>query len=99
MAGQKDGMQQGAGKLTARVVSLDEGMQEYTGVSLIRIKSRYYNLLIMEDYTPSIGEVEGTVTIISDTQSVKLENIRGFYLHKKNVFRLMIRDQEESSVS
>lgn len=92
-------MQQGAGKLTARVVSLDEGMQEYTGVSLIRIKSRYYNLLIMEDYTPSIGEVEGTVTIVSDTQSVKLENIRGFYLHKKNVFRLMIRDQEESSVS
>ena len=52
----------------------------------------YYNLLIMEGYTPSIGEVEGTVTIVSDTESVKLENIRGFYLHKKNTFRLMIRE-------
>ena len=74
------------------MVSLDKGVKEYEGVSVIHIKSRYYNLLIMEGYTPSIGEVEGTVTIVSDTESVKLENIRGFYLHKKNTFRLMIRE-------
>ena len=74
------------------MVSLDNVVKEYEGVSVIHIKSRYYNLLIMEGYTPSIGEVEGTVTIVSDTESVKLENIRGFYLHKKNTFRLMIRE-------
>ena len=74
------------------MVSLDNGVKEYEGVSVIHIKSRYYNLLIMEGYTPSIGEVEGTATIVSDTESVKLENIRGFYLHKKNTFRLMIRE-------
>ena len=74
------------------MVSLDNGVKEYEGVSVIHIKSRYYNLLIMEGYTTSIGEVEGTVTIVSDTESVKLENIRGFYLHKKNTFRLMIRE-------
>ena len=74
------------------MVSLDNGVKEYEGVSVIHIKSRYYNLLIMEGYPPSIGEVEGTVTIVSDTESVKLENIRGFYLHKKNTFRLMIRE-------
>ena len=74
------------------MVSLDNGVKEYEGVSVIHIKSRYYNLLIMEGYTPSIGEVGGTVTIVSDTESVKLENIRGFYLHKKNTFRLMIRE-------
>ena len=74
------------------MVSLDNGVKEYEGVSVIHIKSRYYNLLIMEGYTPSIGEVEGTVTIVSDTESVKLENIHGFYLHKKNTFRLMIRE-------
>ena len=72
--------------------SLDNGVKEYEGGSVIHIKSRYYNLLIMEGYTPSSGEVEGTVTIVSDTESVKLENIRGFYLHKKNTFRLMIRE-------
>lgn len=80
------------GKMTAHVVSMDNGVEEYEDVSVIRIKSRYYNLLIMEGYTPSIGEIEGTVTIVSDTDSVKLENIRGFYLHKKNTFRLMIRE-------
>ena len=74
------------------MVSLDNGVKEYEGVSVIHIKSRYYNLLIMEGYTPGIGEVEGTVPIVSDTESVKLENIRGFYLHKKNTFRLMIRE-------
>ena len=84
--------QTGPGRITAQVVSLDNGVKEYEGVSVIHIKSRYYNLLIMEGYTPSIGEVEGTVTIVSDTESVKLENIRGFYLHKKNTFRLMIRE-------
>lgn len=50
------------------MVSLDNGVKEYEGVSVIHIKSRYYNLLIMEGYTPSIGEVEGTVTIVSDTR-------------------------------
>jgi len=84
--------QTGPGRITAHVVSLDNGVKEYEGVSVIHIKSRYYNLLIMEGYTPSIGEVEGTVPIVSDTESVKLENIRGFYLHKKNTFRLMIRE-------
>lgn len=78
--------------MTVRVVSLESGVQEYTDVNVIRVKSRYYNLLIMEGYTPSIGEVEGSVTIVSDTESVKLENIRGYYLHRDNVFRLMMRE-------
>ncbi len=97
MANTTENPRENRGKMTARVVGLDSGMQEYTGVSIIRIKSRYYNLLIMEDYTPSIGEIEGEVTIVSDTESVKLENIRAFYLHKKNVFRIMIRDQKEEA--
>ncbi|MCD8097446.1 MAG: hypothetical protein LUE31_05295 [Lachnospiraceae bacterium] len=89
---------QNSRRMTARVVSLEGGMQEYTDVSVIHIRSRYYNLLIMEGYTPSIGEIEGTVTIVSDTQSVKLENIRGFYLHKKDVFRVMIQEGESVDV-
>lgn len=92
----RETLQSDKGIMTARVVSLDKGMVEYTNVSVIHIKSRYYNLLIMEGYTPSIGEIEGTVTIVSDTESIRLENIRGFYLHKKNVFRVMIR--EDSNV-
>jgi hypothetical protein len=79
------------GIMTAHVVSLN-GVQDYQGVSVIHIKSRYYNLLIMEGYTPSIGEVDGTVTIVSNTDAVKLENVRGFYLHKKDTFRFMLRE-------
>ena len=88
----KETNQNKRGKITAHVVNLQDGLVEYEGVSVIHIKSRYYNLLIMDGYTPSIGEIEGTVTIVSEKDSVKLENIRGLYLHKKNVFRLMIRE-------
>jgi hypothetical protein len=87
-----DNAQQAKRTMTARVVSLENGMQEYNNVNIIRIKSRYYNLLIMEGYTPSIGEIDGSVTIVSDTDSISLENVRGFYLHKKDTFRLMIRE-------
>jgi hypothetical protein len=78
--------------MTARVVSLENGMQEYNNVSIIRIKSSYYNLLIMEGYTPSIGEIDGSVTIVSDKDSVNLENVKGFFLHKKDTFRLMLKE-------
>jgi hypothetical protein len=84
--------QQAKRLMTARVVSLENGMQEYNNVSIIRIKSSYYNLLIMEGYTPSIGEIDGSVTIVSDTDSVSLENVKGFFLHKKDTFRLMLKE-------
>ena len=80
------------GKITARVISMKDGLKEIAGVSLIRIKSREYNLLVMEDYMPVIGEIDGSVTILSGDGEYKAEGIKGFFSHRKNKFSLMISE-------
>ena len=57
---------------------------------MIRIKSKDHNLLIMEDYMPVIGEITGRVEFVFDDQSIPYENIHGFYMHKQNIFSLLI---------
>lgn len=79
-------------RITARVISMGEGLREIKGVSLIRIKSREYNLLIMEDYMPVIGEIDGTVAIVSGEGEYQTGPVKGFFSHRKNLFSLMISE-------
>ena len=58
----------------------------------LHVKSRYYNILIMEGYTSSIGEVDGEVTITSASEQKHFSQVKGFYLHKNNCFHLLIRE-------
>lgn len=71
---------------------MDEGLKEMEGVRLIRIKSREYNLLIMEDYMPVIGEIDGDVTIVAEGEEYRVQGITGFFSHRKNLFSLMISE-------
>ena len=80
------------GKIKARIISMEEGLREMEGVRLIRIKSKEYNLLIMEDYMPVIGEIDGDVTILSEEEEYKISGITGFFSHRKNLFSLMISE-------
>lgn len=80
------------GRITARVISMEDGLREIEGVSLIRIKSREYNLLIMEDYMPVIGEIDGTVAIVSGEGEYQTGPMKGFFSHRKNLFSLMISE-------
>ncbi|MBS6396013.1 MAG: hypothetical protein KH452_02495 [Clostridiales bacterium] len=81
--------------VTARVYSIVNGVKEIQHVRLIRIKSRKYNLLIMEDYMPVLGEIDGDVTIQSEDEIFTLEGIYGFYMHQDNQFRLMLKEKRE----
>lgn len=80
------------GKITANTFSMSEGAKEYIGLKGIRIKSKDYNLLIMEDYLPLIGKVEGDVTFIGEDETTTLDNIVGFYRHSHNNFELLIKE-------
>lgn len=80
------------GRITARVISMEDGLREIEGVNLIRIKSREYNLLIMEDYMPVIGEIDGTVAIVSGEGEYQTGPMKGFFSHRKNLFSLMISE-------
>ena len=74
------------------VISFQNGYQIYHNVKVIRLKSKTYNLLIMIDYMPIVGEIDGDISIISDKEEITLESFQGFYVMKNNVFKLLIKE-------
>ena len=79
--------------LKANVISLERGYQHIDNLRAIRIISEDYNILIMDDYVPLIGEVVGSVTFVGkDGNMVDLTRIHGFYRHSKNEFSLLLEN-------
>lgn len=78
------------GKIKARIISMEQGLREIEHVKMVRINSKEYNLLIMEDYVPAIGEVDGTVTLVNEEEEYCIEGVKGFFSHSGNEFSLMI---------
>lgn len=81
------------GRIQARVSDFPHGLRVYDGVKLIRITSKDYTLLIMEDYFPCLGSVQGHVELVKDDDLVDLGRVKGFYLHRDNEFSLLIEKQ------
>ena len=83
------------GKITATVLGIDEGFQKFERVDMIRIKSEKYTLLIMDDYMPVIGRIDGMVEIVSGEDTRSFQPIHGFYTHRKNTFELLIKEDAD----
>lgn len=75
------------------LLNVKYGLIEYDDVIHIKITSKTYNLMIMKDYLPIIGEIEGNVEIERLDENIKLEDIVGYYVHKHNHFDLFIKDK------
>lgn len=82
-------------EMKVRVFDL-QGLVEYEDVKIVRIISKDYNLLIMKDYLPIIGEIDGNVDIKSEKEEINLRNIKAFYMNSNNEFNLMIRETENA---
>ena len=78
--------------IKVRVFDLEHGLTEYEKIRYIRIKSKKYNLLIMQDYMQIIGEIEGSINIKGETTDLNIEKLEAYYVHHDNVFNLMIKD-------
>lgn len=78
--------------IKVKIFDLDKGLTEYEHIKVIRIVSKDYNLLIMEDYLPIIGEIYGSVDIKGEDIDISFPNIRAFYMNSGNVFNLMIKE-------
>ncbi|MFI3238518.1 MAG: hypothetical protein R3Y47_10915 [Lachnospiraceae bacterium] len=76
--------------LQVRVADFEQGVRIFDDVSLIRIKSKGYSLLIMADYFPVIGYVEGNVELVTTTEQINLGQVEGYYLQRNNELSLMI---------
>lgn len=76
--------------MRVRIFDLAHGLTEYEKIKFIRIVSSDYNLLIMQDYMPVIGKIDGTLTINSNEIDLEYDNIKAYYIHRDNEFNLMI---------
>lgn len=81
--------------IKVRIFDLNKGLVEYNHIKIIRILSKDYNLLIMQDYLPIIGEIEGDIDIKNEELNITYNNIEAFYVNSNNVFNLMIREIHE----
>ncbi len=70
--------------MLVKIYSLLNGLSVLENVKVIRIKSKDYNLLIMKDYVPIIGEIEGDFEVETDKETKELANIRGYYVCQNN---------------
>ncbi len=71
------------------LLNKDIELNKIDNVKVIRVKDEKYNLLIMKDYWPVIGEINGNV-YIDGKEEHAYENIKGFYMLSHNIFRLII---------
>ena len=79
--------------IKVRVFDLDNGLTEYEHIQYVRIVCPDYNLLIMQDYLPIIGEIDGNVDIRGNDIDISFKDIKAFYMNSKNVFNLMIKER------
>jgi len=78
--------------IKVRIFDMKNGLREYENIKIIRIISKDYNLLIMKDYLPIIGEIEGSVDIKNDEVNLSFKDINAFYMNSDNIFNLMIKE-------
>lgn len=82
------------GKINAKIFSIVKGYKAYENCDAIKIKSNGYNLLIMEDYLPVIGQIDGNITFVLGDNEQTLQDINGYYRHAHNEFELLIKSEE-----
>lgn len=82
-------------RIHVTILSLTQPLITIEDVLAIRIKSKKYNLLMMPNYMPVLGEIEGAIEIESENNSTKYENINGYYIQSKNEFTLILRGYNE----
>lgn len=92
MTAASDSVESAEPAIHVSVLSLSGGMKNYENVAMVRIVSRDYNLLILKDYMPTIGKVQGSVQIVGEDIMESLDGIEGYYVFRQNQFELLIEE-------
>lgn len=79
--------------MEVKILNIRDGLKKYENVQSIRINSKKERLIIMQDYMPIIGEVDGEVIIETKGDIVKFSNIVGYYMNYKNQFNLFLKEE------
>ena len=49
--------------IVVQLLNINGDVKQYDDVKFIKIRSKKYNLIIMKDYLPVIGEIEGDIEL------------------------------------
>ena len=80
--------------IKAKLVNIEKGLQEYSNLEMIRVKSVDHTLLILENYMPLLGRLDGYVELVFEDRTLRFNDLHGYYMHKKNVFSLLVQEGE-----
>ena len=78
------------GRITVRIIEEATGIREIKKVQAVRIQSKDYVLLIMDDYAPTLGEIDGRMAVLTEDNEELFDSVKGFYRLKDNEFTLVI---------
>ena len=81
------------GVIKVRVIDEKNGLTQLENVRAIRIHSGDYVLLIMKDYSPTLGQIDGTVIFLVDDREITLRNVKGCFKHQSNQFVMIIEEE------
>ncbi len=81
-----------SGRIVARIIDGRSGLRVIPAVYAIRMRDEGVRRLLMNDYTPTIGQIIGDVTILTAKGEEMVQNIRGFYKLQHNMFTLLIEE-------
>ena len=74
--------------IVVQLLNINNDVKQYDDVKFIKIKSKKYNLIIMRDYLPIIGEIQGSIEIGREDENIKIDKVKGYFMHKHNKFNL-----------
>ena len=78
--------------ITVQLLNIAGDVKLYEDVKFIKIRSQKYNLIIMKDYLPIIGEIQGEIQIGREKEDINMMKVRGYFMHKHNKFNLFYLD-------
>ena len=78
--------------ITVQLLNINGDVRQFDDVKFIKIKSKKYNLIIMKDYLPIIGEVQGKIEIGREEENIEMKRVKGYFMHKHNKFNLFYID-------
>lgn len=77
-------------RIRARIIDAVNGMQFLPEVAAVRIRSKEYVILVMEDYMPTLGKIDGDISFLTPEKELTFHGVQGFYKHQHNEFTLLI---------
>lgn len=78
--------------MKVKIYSLNNGLEVYDNIKIIRIISEDYNLLILKDYMPIIGQINGSFEIENENIHKKINVNEAYYVNHENIFEILIKE-------